>query len=87
MGAETPCGRPATHQAALDFLKVPYQSVEVDPLTRSQIKFSKEKMRGGTEDEIYRDICFQMSQVQVSSHFDLRNASVKVRALRYFVQP
>ena len=28
-------------QAALDFLKVPYRSVEVDPLTRSQIKFSK----------------------------------------------
>ena len=28
-------------QAALDFLKVPYDSVEVDPLTRSQIKFSK----------------------------------------------
>ncbi|CAK8994018.1 Prostaglandin E synthase 2 (Membrane-associated prostaglandin E synthase-2) (mPGE synthase-2) (Microsomal prostaglandin E synthase 2) (mPGES-2) (Prostaglandin-H(2) E-isomerase) [Cleaved into: Prostaglandin E synthase 2 truncated form] [Durusdinium trenchii] len=29
-------------KAALDFLKVPYQSVEVDPLTRSQIKFSKD---------------------------------------------
>ena len=29
-------------EAALDFLKVPYQSMEVDPLTRSQIKFSKE---------------------------------------------
>ena len=31
-------------EAALDFLKVPYESVEVDPLTRSQIKFSKEPM-------------------------------------------
>lgn len=30
-------------EAALDFLKVPYKSVEVDPLTRSQIKFSKER--------------------------------------------
>ena len=32
-------------EAALDFLKVPYKSVEVDPLTRSQIKFSKEGSR------------------------------------------
>lgn len=29
-------------QAALEFLKVPYKPVEVDPLTRSQISFSKE---------------------------------------------
>lgn len=29
-------------KAALDFLRVPYESVEVDPLTRSQIKFSKD---------------------------------------------
>merc|ERR1740138_2005753 len=29
-------------KAALDFLRVPYSSVEVDPLTRSQIKFSKD---------------------------------------------
>ncbi|CAE7210305.1 PTGES2 [Symbiodinium microadriaticum] len=42
-------------KAALDFLKVPYRSVEVDPLTRSQIKFSKDYkkvpiavMSGGT---------------------------------------
>lgn len=29
-------------KAALDFLRVPYASIEVDPLTRSQIKFSKD---------------------------------------------
>eukprot|EP00933_Yihiella_yeosuensis_P041888 TRINITY_DN3630_c0_g1_i1.p1 TRINITY_DN3630_c0_g1~~TRINITY_DN3630_c0_g1_i1.p1 ORF type:complete len:270 (-),score=65.30 TRINITY_DN3630_c0_g1_i1:254-1021(-) len=29
-------------KAAFDFLRIPYSSVEVDPLTRSQIKFSKE---------------------------------------------
>lgn len=29
-------------KAALEFLKVPYKVTEVDPLTRSQIKFSKE---------------------------------------------
>merc|ERR1740138_1312095 len=29
-------------KAALDFLRVPYATVEVDPLTRSQIKFSKD---------------------------------------------
>mmetsp|Transcript_95198 Transcript_95198/g.269444 ORF Transcript_95198/g.269444 Transcript_95198/m.269444 type:complete len:255 (+) Transcript_95198:68-832(+) len=29
-------------KAALDFMKVPYTTVEVDPLTRSQIKFSRD---------------------------------------------
>ncbi|CAE8643458.1 unnamed protein product [Polarella glacialis] len=29
-------------KAALDFLRVPYSTVEVDPMTRSQIKFSKD---------------------------------------------